>query len=53
MTASAIGSIPCSRTLAAGIPGAQLVVLDDASHLSVIEQPLAFAEVIQRFIAQL
>jgi 3-oxoadipate enol-lactonase len=31
-----------ARTIAAGIPGARLDVLEGASHLSVLEQPAAF-----------
>lgn len=31
-----------ARTIAEAIPGARLVVLPDASHLSVLEQPVAF-----------
>jgi 3-oxoadipate enol-lactonase len=31
-----------ARTIAQGIPGAQLVVLPGASHLSELEQPLAY-----------
>jgi 3-oxoadipate enol-lactonase len=31
-----------ARVIAQGIPGARLVVLPEASHLSVLEQPLAF-----------
>jgi pimeloyl-ACP methyl ester carboxylesterase len=31
-----------ARTIAAGIPGAELVVIDDAAHLPNLEQPAAF-----------
>ena len=45
--------IAMSQTLANGIPGAQLVVLKDASHLSCIEQPQAFSQVVRTFIENL
>ncbi|MES2715211.1 MAG: 3-oxoadipate enol-lactonase [Pseudomonadota bacterium] len=38
-----LGTPPAmARTIAQAIPGARLVVLPDASHLSVLEQPAAF-----------
>jgi 3-oxoadipate enol-lactonase len=40
-----------SQTMAQAIPGAELVVLADASHLAAIEQPAAFARAVKRFIA--
>lgn len=42
--------VAMARTLADAIAGAQLVVLQDASHLSAIEQPRAFDAAVQRFI---
>lgn len=39
-----------SQTMADAIPGAQLVVLADASHLAAIEQPAAFARAVKQFI---
>jgi 3-oxoadipate enol-lactonase len=45
--------VQMAQTLADGIPGARLDVLEDASHLSAIEQPVAFAQAVTRFIAQL
>ena len=42
-----------SQTLVDAIPGAQLVVLTDASHLSAIEQPVAFAGAVTQFLATL
>ena len=41
------------QALAEQIPGARMVVLADASHLSAVEQPEAFAEAVQAFIDQL
>ena len=42
-----------ARAIAERIVGAELAVLDDASHLSVAEQPAQFAELVQSFIAEL
>ena len=41
-----------SRTIADTVPGAQLVVIPDAGHLSTIEQPDAVNEVLLPFIHQ-
>ena len=38
-----------SETLAKNIPGAELVVIPDAGHLSNIEQPEAFNAALTRF----
>jgi 3-oxoadipate enol-lactonase len=48
-------SIPMetARALAKGIPSAQLAHLPDCAHLSAVEQPQAFAELIGEFIAGL
>ena len=45
--------IAMAQTLANGIPGAQLAVLKDASHLSYVEQPQAFSQVVRTFIENL
>jgi len=42
-----------SRTMAAAIPGAELVVMDGVAHLGVLEQPNAFGELVHRFIERL
>ena len=42
--------VAMAQTLAEAIPGARLTVLKDASHLSAIEQPAAFAQVVTAFI---
>ncbi|KAF3996362.1 bifunctional 4-carboxymuconolactone decarboxylase/3-oxoadipate enol-lactonase PcaCD [Glaciimonas immobilis] len=42
-----------SQTLVDKIPQAQLVVLKDASHLSAIEQPTAFALAVTAFLREL
>jgi 3-oxoadipate enol-lactonase len=42
-----------SQTLVEKIPQARLVVLKDASHLSAIEQPQAFAQVVAQFMLEL
>ena len=40
-----------ARTIAEGVKGAQLVVLPEASHLSVLEQPQAFLQTVQGWLA--
>jgi 3-oxoadipate enol-lactonase len=42
-----------SETMASALPHAALTVLAEASHLSVIEQPAAFAAAVRSFIDQL
>lgn len=42
--------VAMAATIARGIPGARLVVLPDASHLSVLEQPVAFKEALQDWL---
>jgi proline iminopeptidase len=39
-----------SRTIAAGIPGAELVILPEAGHFLFGEQPEAFADAVRRFV---
>jgi len=49
-----VGATPeMAHTIAAAIPGASLVVLDDASHLSVAEQPQRFTGAVKAFLATL
>lgn len=49
-----IGAPPAmSEAMAARIPGSELVVLEDASHLSIAEQPDAFAKAVDAFLARL
>jgi 3-oxoadipate enol-lactonase len=45
--------VAMAQILVDGIPGAQLEVLSDASHLSYIEQPVAFSKAVRTFIADL
>jgi 3-oxoadipate enol-lactonase len=42
-----------AKAIAERIAGAELAVLEDASHLSVAEQPERFAALVQRFLAKL
>lgn len=42
--------VSMSETMANQIPGAKLVVLKDASHLAVAEQPQAFIDAVQAFL---
>ncbi len=53
MTGSADQSTPpdMGRALAKGIANAQCVTLQGCAHLSAVEQPLAFAEVLGEFVA--
>jgi 3-oxoadipate enol-lactonase len=45
--------VEMARTLADGIPEARLEVLKEASHLSAVEQPAAFAASVMAFIGSL
>ncbi|MDB5819475.1 MAG: alpha/beta fold hydrolase [Rhizobacter sp.] len=45
--------VAMAQEIANRVPGAQLVVLKDASHLSVVEQPAAFADAVKAFLAKL
>jgi 3-oxoadipate enol-lactonase len=48
-----VGAPPAmSEAMAERIAGAELVVFDEASHLSVVEQPALFAETLQRFLSR-
>jgi 3-oxoadipate enol-lactonase len=44
--------VAMSEAMATRIPGAELVVIEGASHLSVVEQPEAFAQAVERFLAR-
>lgn len=41
-----------ARVIAQGIPGARLAILPEASHLSVLEQPLAFRSAVDDWLQQ-
>ncbi|NUZ06766.1 alpha/beta fold hydrolase [Piscinibacter koreensis] len=45
--------VEMSEAIASRVPGAELEVLPEASHLSVIEQPERFAAAVQAFLARL
>jgi 3-oxoadipate enol-lactonase len=45
--------VAMSQAMAERIPGAELVVLDEASHLSVTEQPAQFGQALARLLARL
>jgi 3-oxoadipate enol-lactonase len=45
--------VAMSQAMAERIPGAELVVIDDASHLSVAEKPVEFEQALQQFLARL
>ena len=44
--------VAMSQAMVERIPGAELLVIDDASHLSVIEQPARFEQAVTRFLAR-
>jgi len=44
--------VAMAQTIAQGIPGAQLAVLKEASHLSVLEQPAAFSAAVATLLAR-
>jgi 3-oxoadipate enol-lactonase len=44
--------VAMSQAMAERIPGAELVVIDDTSHLSVAEQPVEFEQALQQFLAR-
>jgi 3-oxoadipate enol-lactonase len=44
--------VAMSEAMKERIPGAELVVIDAASHLSVVEQPAAFEAALGRFLAR-
>ena len=41
----------CAREIADGIDGAEIVLLADCGHFVFVEQPLAFADELTRFLA--
>ncbi len=45
--------VAMSEAMAERIPGARLAVLEDASHLSVAEQPAAFTALVREFLGTL
>lgn len=45
--------VPMVRQVAEGIPGARFEVINGAAHLSAVEQPAAFAALLQDFIGEL
>jgi 3-oxoadipate enol-lactonase len=44
--------VSMAQAMAERIPGSQLVVLDDAAHLSALEQPARFAQHLQAFLTR-
>ena len=44
--------VAMSQAMAQRVPGAELIVLDAASHLSVAEQPALFAQALNAFLAR-
>jgi 3-oxoadipate enol-lactonase len=49
-----VGTPPAmAKTIAQAVPGATLVVLPEASHFSVLEQPKAFTECVSTWLHSL
>jgi len=40
-----------SRVIAEGIPGAELIVIAEAGHFSLVERPEAYADAVRRFLS--
>jgi 3-oxoadipate enol-lactonase len=45
--------VSMSEQIAQAIPGARLAVIDEASHISVLESPQAFTQLVQDFLQML
>ena len=45
--------VSMSQAMAERIPGAELAVVADAAHLTVIEQPAVFASLVERFLERI
>ena len=45
--------VAMSQAMVERIPGAELVVFDEAAHLSVVEQPAAFSAALDAFLRRL
>ena len=41
-----------AQSMAKGIAGAKLVILEEAGHLSNMEQPIAFSDAVRKFVAR-
>ena len=41
---------PMAESMAKGIAGAKLVILEEAGHLSNLEQPVAFSDAVRKFV---
>jgi proline iminopeptidase len=44
--------VECVRSIAEGVPGARLVVLQDCGHFSYLERPSEVRDVVGRFVAE-
>jgi 3-oxoadipate enol-lactonase len=47
-----VTTVPMARALNAGIAGSELAILDNASHLSNVDQPDAFNVAVLQFLAR-
>ena len=41
-----------ARVLADGIPGSELVIVDDAGHMVHLEQPAAYSAAVESFLSR-
>lgn len=48
----ALTPIPCSDSMVAGLPDAELVVIPDAGHLTALERPDAFSAAVRDFLTR-
>ena len=44
-------TLDCHQTIHDAIPGSQLVVMKDCSHLTMLEQPQAYNRILRNFLA--
>jgi proline iminopeptidase len=45
-------SVPAARAIAAGIPGARLVVFERSGHMTFAEEPEAYRAVVREFVSR-
>ncbi len=46
-------SVEASEAIAAGIPGAELVVLERSGHFGFVEEPAAYVAAVRSFVERL
>ena len=53
LASSSSAELAAQRAIAAGVPGARIVVVEDAGHALFLDQPDAFAHALAAFLAGL